>query len=355
MGPGDYRLRLFGPEHLDGVVDFMAYLWGGDSKKNMAFFRWKYYDNPYAKVQPGIIAFYKDAVVGFRGYVPSKWYIPARRHTFEILSPADTCVHPEHRRRGLSVEMGRLAMETYQTSYAAFLNLGATANSVPGYLKMGFAPLCQKTILSRYNPVLFSLGRFGAWIREQRRRIETGEFGDIMVSGKPLAGEMSEVVSKRNSGDNRIVLSQGDDFFRWRFNNPRNRYIFYYLKRDNLISAYIVLFVSRDDRFANIIDYAETETGGIEDVLRFIIKMKHVGVLSIWDCSLSREMRRVLSGFGFSSQGRLINELKKKNGVWPALARPVGERCTEVDWFVEGIDFRHAENWELKEICLFSS
>jgi len=81
---------------------------------------WKYDDNPYTESPLGIMALYKGKVVGFRGYFATRFQIKGKNDKIISLCPGDTCVHPDHRRKGLSVAMGNRASEEYSGKYLFF-------------------------------------------------------------------------------------------------------------------------------------------------------------------------------------------------------------------------------------------
>ena len=111
MGEDGYDICLYTPEMMPQVVDLMAHLWAEDPRARQAYFRWKYVDNPCTEGPLGIVALSRGGVVGFRGYFAARYEIPDRTRDLIVLCAGDTCVHPDHRRMGLSVTMGNLAME----------------------------------------------------------------------------------------------------------------------------------------------------------------------------------------------------------------------------------------------------
>ena len=153
-----YDLSLYSPETFHQVVEVLQYLWGDDFNNNLEYFKWKYDENPYVKVPLGVTALFNSRVVGFRGYFATKWHLPGQNREIIVLNPGDTVVHPDHQMQGLSVKMGRLAMDAYASEYNLFFNHSASAKSTPGYLRMGFVPLLAKSVLSRYS--LAGLARF---------------------------------------------------------------------------------------------------------------------------------------------------------------------------------------------------
>jgi hypothetical protein len=61
--------------------------------------------------------------------------------------------------------------------------------------------------------------------------------------------------------------------------------------------------------------------------------------------NLSENVSNVLKKLKFKD-----NNIKNKS-ITPILVRPVASNPTEEDWFLNGLDMRDINNWELKGIC----
>lgn len=349
----DYEIKHYCPDFKHEVVNVLRYLWGANTDVNLSYFEWKYEHNPHAEDPLGIVALHHATVVGFRGYFVTSWHIPDILTEIEVLCPGDTCVHPEHRRSGLSVSMGKMAMQEYASKYRLFLNSSATRNSVPGYLRLGFRPLKDKTYLNRCN--LMGLIRFN-FISDRitelpDNRIRFGETDNILVSETPRPKEMYQIICTKRPQTQKLTLLQDEVFFEWRFNNKRKRYVFYFCKKNGLITGYVVTRIPPNKRRGYIIDYADTDNGSLEEILRFIIKMNHFDVLSIYNISISDSLLETLQRLRFKSDGLIRAKDKNRLGECPLLIRPVNQSYSEHDWYLEGLDMRRIENWDVKEIC----
>lgn len=350
-----YKIGLYRPELLSEVVMLLNDFWGGDYDDNLLYFKWKYHDNPYSDRALGIVALHNDRVIGFRGYFASKWHIPERDRKFLILCPGDTYVDPEHRMAGLSVKMGVRAMEEFESGYQVFLNTSASGKSLPGYLRMGFIPLADKTFLKRYSIVNLIFRKY--LFTEKKRaeasesRIKYGTFDDIIVSESPRPEEMSAVISNRKADSNMITLFQDEKFFRWRFNNRNNRYGFYYFKKNNIIKGYAVILVSDNNWNGLIVDYEESCEGALRKILRYIIQKNHVDMLTILNVGLNGSFYKNLKDSGFRADNLMAKREIKKHGIFPFLIRPVKKHCIENDWIIQGLDIRAIRNWNIKWIC----
>ena len=353
MNSEGYEIVHFCPDLRDGVLQVMTHLWGNDLENNRSYFEWKYSLNPYVKKELGIVALHENKVVGFRGYFATRWKLSEPDKKVVILCPGDTCVDPEHRRKNLSMLMGKLAMEDYAQSYPVFFNFSSNNQSTPGYLKMGFAPLVGKGYLNQYT--LWGLIRYirssGQKHKQADIAIPTGDFGDIEVSRYPKPAQMAGLVSGQALSDGRIVPDQDENFFQWRFNNQRKKYVFYFCKKGNEVSGYMVVRVLPKNRRGFIIDYVAQDDVSAAKLVSFPIRNKHFNVLSISAYSVTGSMAAALKNFKFKRHGILRTIEKKIEGEWPLLVRPVKKNPEEQDYFIEGLDIRNPLNWSIKEIC----
>ena len=351
----NYDIRPFHPGHLDQVVECLSPLWGNNFQENLSTFKWKHIENSYVEEPLGTVAMYGGQVVGFRGFLATRWQVPRTHHQFTLLSPCDTCVNPRVQKRGLSVAMGHFAMRQYQAQYKVFLNTSASPHSFPGYLRMGFIGLATKISLYRHD-WLNLLWRKSFWSQEQRaafyvKNLKYGLFGQVSVEREARPDAMAAIVEKQNRDGNRISLLQDSIFFGWRFNNSVKRYVFYYFKESDSIRAYVVVGVAKHPSLGIIVDYAE-EPGinAFETILLHIIREGHFGRLSIPGAKLEANALDRLHRLKFRSEPAVLRRWRGKADIPPFLVRPVREDCDESDWFLGGLDIRKPENWEIKGI-----
>ena len=350
--PG-YEIKPYKPDLACGVVDLLQDFWQADAETRRAYLRWKYEENPYAETPLALAAIFQGLIVGFRGYFATRWHVPGESLETIVLSPGDTFVHPDHRRSGLSVAMGKMAMTSYSEKYIIFLNLSATKPSVPGYLRMGFAPLALKSYMNRYSLaglIRLVLGPSGGKTWE-KRVTRPGQYGDIWVSDQPWVDDMRHVVSNSGIAVGKVALQQDRTFFGWRFLNRRNQYIFFYEKSKGLTTGYMVLRLTSGGRRGYVIDLAAPDIRSVDNMLHVVVRKGGCDIISIYEYSLNDDLRRVFKQHGFVVGGVMRMLEKKKRGEWPLLVRPVNPDYVEADWYYGGRDLRKMENWHIKEIC----
>jgi len=356
-----YEIVPYRDELLHQAVILQHYLWGGNPDVNVDHFKWKYCDNPYSEHPLGIAALYNGKVVGFRGYFAMKWHIPGRQSQFIVLSPTDTTVHPDHRMAGLSVAMGNRAMEEYESQFPAFLNTSSSEKSTPGYAKMGFVPIAEKNRLRRYSLLTLMTKKYLIKSKKKTRAgagIETGTFGNIEVAEKPRPKEMATVISEQKYACDKIRLLQDEEFFKWRFNSPRSRYVYYYNMVQNKIAAYIVIDLGLTNlagrnvfRKGGIVDYGANNVEALGEIIQFMAKRRHLDSFSIPSETLENEVLHVLKENGFEENSLLERRKSKNTGPLSYLVRPVKKKCAESDWYLGEFDIRNIANWELKGVC----
>lgn len=270
-----------------------------------------------------------------------------------MLSPADACVHPAHRRRGLFVGMIRTAMKMYAERYPAFLTTTVNRNSLPGALKLGFVPLVTRVYASHCT--IAGLARYAlagqAWLPIDASPIHFGRFDKIFVSANPRPEEMARLAEQQVHGKLVIQLAQDKSFFRWRFNNPRGKYVFYYPIQDDTATAYVVIGMSPNNRRGYVLDYGAADYQQIAEILRYIIRERQFDILSIHTYGVDDVFWHTLYSVGFrmTSLVRLVERMRREE--LPLLIRPVKEAFSEDDFFIAGLDVRQFTNWSLKPIC----
>jgi len=358
----EYCAVPYSPDLLPDIAQLMVYLWGGDPEANTSYFRWKYERNPHSDEPLAVVGLRGSKVVGFRGFFATKW-TAGRDQTVRVLCPSDTCVHPDHRRRGLSVLMGRAAMRLYEGRYPIFLNTSCSHQSLPGYVRMGFLPLAQRNYLAKVRlsaffsslPVLSPVSRIlrgQGPSQAQGLRLPLGGALEFLVTDRVLPEEMAGVVAKRGRNPARLTLCQDEAYFRWRFASGRRRYSFCYLMEGQKVAGYAALRLFRRGR-ATIIDYGGVDENCTKTLLGAAVATLRLDVLSIWDFSVESSLRQYLSSLGFRRDS-LTAFIEKR--LWgevslPLLVRPVAESFREDDWYIGGLDVRRIESWLIREIC----
>lgn len=354
---GDYQITHFQPEHLPGVLDVLGALWKFDHDTREKLFRWKYLDNPSCDQPLGIVALHRGHVAGFRGYFANRYCAAPDGRDFVILHPGDTCVDPAHRNKNLSVAMGNLAKQYDPARYRLFMNMTSSRNSLPGYLKMGFLPLASKVLLTRHgaNPL--------NWLRSRQAqvprpladgRIRFGRSGNILVTVSPMPGEMATVADQCQPTARVLRPRQDPAFFAWRYRNPVQKYVFYFLMDRDSVRGYVAVNVSPSNRIAEILDYGDPGDGAVLAILHHIIRSGAFLRLTVSRYGVDERLSPALRKLGFATDPpwrRITGRRLGESLALPLLIRPIAESYSEQDFVIDGLDARRFENWRLKPIC----
>ena len=117
------------------------------------------------------------------------------------------------------------------------------------------------------------------------------------------------------------------------------------------MNGYVVINVSENNKRGFISDYSADDYVAIEEILNFILKNKHFEIVSIYSYSINNDLSKILRKLRFKNKSLTRTIEKRKEGEWPLFIRPVKPDYGETDCFIEGLDIRKIESWEIKEIC----
>lgn len=353
MPDREYKITEYRPEFKEGVLKTLRPLWGSDTELNQKYFKWKYERNPYADRPAGIVAIHRGRIVGFRGYFPQRLRIPSFENGVPLLLPGDSCVDAKHRRKGISVDMGRMAMKVYAQTNAFFLNTSCSRSSFPGYKKLDFLPLTSRAFLMRYTS--FGLLKYFLYPGSKRLALfmngPANRSGDIFVVEKPRVDDMCALAATAKEERGKVALVRDAAFYRWRFCNPKNKYIYYYTMNNDRVSGFVVLSIFPYNSRVYVLDYAAEEPKSLHRILLAISKHGRSRILMVNRFSLDKATLQIFRGLGFKQNRLLQTSDKLRFGEYSLLIRPVKEDFTEHDFIVGAIDLREISNWSLKPIC----
>lgn len=207
--PADYAIRPYEPGDDADVVALHNRVWNGD--RSVAWFRWKYVDNPYVDRVPVYVATAGDDVVGAFGLVAFR--MRAGDATGIGMLAGDLVVHPDHRRRGVFTRLfgeilgdsptsggsiarappadddgpGASTGDGHDRAESAFLFAYANEDSHPGMVGLGWTPVEPRITYHRVqDPRSYVRDRFGA--------------GAARVAGPVVAGLSRATLRVRGRG-----------------------------------------------------------------------------------------------------------------------------------------------------------
>jgi hypothetical protein len=292
-------------------------------------------------------------VVGFLGYFVNCWQWGGTDRVFALPCGSDLIVHPEVRKKGLMRAMHGAAFKELERKYSHILVFSPNKDSTPGALSLGFIPLVKVERLRRYSisAILRSRGQKAAAPVPDRAVPKLGTFGSIEVTDRPLVDPMTALVQSRPGEAGKIALLKNRDFFAWRYESKRRKYLFYYYWENGELRGYMVLRAMSHPPSGVILDFEQTESAVFGRLLKFVIGHVRWSTLTIWDLGLEKEVRQRLRRRRFIRSGAVERLFKGSKADPFVLLRPSKENFEEPDFQAHGFDLRNPTNWELKEIC----
>ena len=231
-----YQIRRFRPDDVSEFLDLDAVVWGRG--RGRPWFDWKYATNPYVSNPPVFIAERDGEIVGARPFMVFR--IRGGETTRLALQPADTMVHPDHRRRGLFTRMTERAIQAYADGDPAFCFNFPNAQSFPGYRKLGWEPAgvrithyrvqnpravvsesldsrLSRSLCRAVSPLVRGIDRGRTWYRSRRRSGSERDHPIQRYPGVPIS--LLASLYQRRVPD-RLHAERHEEFYRWRFASP---------------------------------------------------------------------------------------------------------------------------------------
>ena len=185
----------------------------------------------------------------------------------------------------------------------------------------------------------------------QKLRIAFGEFEGIVVDKRPKPSEMAELVAEQKCTERKLTPLMDEQFFNWRFENKRNKYVFYYCRKNKELTGYLVVGVSQNNRRGYILDYAEDDEASLKKILSHMIQSRHFDIISMRNFDLNPTFLKTLQRLSFKEKSLMRLIKSRFTGEVPLFVRPIKTKSTEEDWYMKGLDIRDIRNWLLKPIC----
>ena len=111
-----------------------------------AFFAWKHRQNPYGP-SPAWVAERDGAVIGFRSFL--RWEFEHAGQVWRAVRAVDTATAPEHRKGGVFTALTTHGLDALRTEGVQFVFNTPNAQSLPGYLRMGWEQVGRVPVFAR--------------------------------------------------------------------------------------------------------------------------------------------------------------------------------------------------------------
>jgi len=110
------KVKEFSKEDKASIIEILSYLLEGlNEAQRTELFEWRYEKNPYQNKPLILLAYSENLLVGFRAYLVQYFAINEKKIT--VISPADTIIHPDYRRRGIISMLNKMSLDLIYSGY----------------------------------------------------------------------------------------------------------------------------------------------------------------------------------------------------------------------------------------------
>jgi len=181
------------------------------SKKTEEVWRYKHVDNPFGKSLV-LVAVENDMIIGVRALMRWQWQLGDQ--VFSTFRAVDTATHPEHQGKGVFKKLTLKAIEMAKEHGDDFIFNTPNAQSLPGYLKMGWGEVDKLKIrIVPANPL--------NWLKATQT-------GNYKINDNCSNAELARLISKYNNlkaAENKLYTLKSAEYLLWRYeNNPLQKY-----------------------------------------------------------------------------------------------------------------------------------
>lgn len=213
MSANDLEIRRATPDDLPQILRLLEETMGWDpAEPNEAFFRWKHLENPFGP-SPAWVAVDGDRLAGFRTFL--QWRFRRGDEVIRAVRAVDTATHPDYQGRGIFTRLTLQALEDLRQDGIGFVFNTPNANSLPGYLKMGWVEVGRL-------PVRVRIGSLTAPWRIIRSRVPADKWSIPSAAGMPAlealadAGAIEQLLQSQPTSE-RITTDRSVAYLRWRY------------------------------------------------------------------------------------------------------------------------------------------
>jgi GNAT superfamily N-acetyltransferase len=211
-----FEVRPWADEDEPEVLELLNTVLGSglSGRWSSEIFRWKHFDNPFGRSFL-FVAKAGGNVVGLRAFM--QWRFDVGNRTLRAVRAVDTATHPHYQRRGVFSELTREALEHVRDSADLVFNT-PNANSLPGYLKLGWQSVGETPVAVRVRRPL----RFLAGLSSVRQPLEApsaGPAGAAETAAEALSNDpmVSAFLQEAARPSPRLSTARDVDYLRWRY------------------------------------------------------------------------------------------------------------------------------------------
>ncbi|HOG19430.1 MAG TPA: GNAT family N-acetyltransferase [Salinivirgaceae bacterium] len=322
-----FLFRPFKIDDKEQVIELLHGLWIFLSETDyVKHFDWKYlqanhtFPNAFVAVDKQT-----NGVIGFRGFVIQKYTINNNTYTAAVIS--DACVNPNYRRKGILSKMTMFGINYLKEKNVIdfYLVLSSNTASIAAYLKIGFQIIdCKK------------------------------ELYKILIKNKPsnkYEYQISNTFSTNKlmlNNSSKIKINNTEEFLKWRYKNPNTNYEYVYVYEKGELVVFISYYYISTNRIY-ILDYNFSNLSAFKEAFKYLKRNKKIKFAQVWGITCSNDKKKILKQVGFFSLTFIRTKILRRADQ-PILIRPATIKISENDFFIENIDIRDPQNWELNLI-----
>lgn len=302
----ELQYKKYSPEYKNQVIDLLDNLWHFPYEEKLAYFKWKFEDNPYTDEVLGFVALDGDRVVSYRGYTVMP--IIYKGCTYLSAALSDAVTHPDYRRKGIFQELTNYSINEIlkDDNYIVSINTSSGGPTVGGHIKLGWKPFSKREHIFRFTfrgLLNYKLLKKEYDINKDIATTEENWRYRLTTENKP-----SDIASM--GYEYKFISHKRDEeFYSWRFKNPHNKFLFAYMyDGNNKLLAYMVFAGISDARF-DIVDFNCENEKYLKKLLGWVCRKAHPFCVSLWTVGKNNYIYNNKLCYGFLVLRPLLNLL----------------------------------------------
>lgn len=334
-----FVFKKYSSEYKNQVIDLLKILWHFDRENRLAYFKWKFEDNPYTKAPLAFIALDGEKVVAFRGYMVQPFVFNDSR--FLDASLANTVTHEDYRRMGLFKLLTSFSVSEIAKMENIYISLNSSSGgpTLKGYLDLGWIPLVRRDNL--FKTSILGILKYLFKIVESPLCVEKITRDEkIEITNTLRVADIVNMSCERG----KITHERSIVYYSWRLRNPMSEYTYCYkYDKGGVLKSYIILKKIGYRKY-DLIDYnytIETELNRLLSV--FNRKINPLYILN-WTVNTNSVLYRKKFRYGFFSLSFVLGKFKKFNKP-PFLVKSFDNIDPDLESFV-----RDVHEWNLFKI-----
>lgn len=347
------EIKPFSSEYAKQCADLEQYLWKEDEQGREARFDWAYSKCPANEKALCVIAVDEnDEVMGFRGYFLNKYVIGNVETLVAQLS--DTVVSDKARRQGIFQKMTNYSLQYLKDNgVSSIINLSPSWPPYFGYKKIGFEDLHQFHSKYKFGIVNIIIEKI---LKKNRTKWSERNETTRSINGLTLhinQGVDDYIIAQiiNLSSTSRIHSTLNFDILKWRTMRPGKHYVYAY-SVDKLGKLHgFMMFRTTDYYHYDLGLFLSDDRDTFAQLFHLFKKEFKPATVAAWDFAIDEVSHKMLKRIGMVSIP-FINKIRKNP---PVLVRTLQtDKEGNLDWFINGVDIRKVENWQINKMDLDS-